>query len=314
MNAALLLALLPALFWGSTGIISTKMGGNAAQQTLGMTFGALLFGLGTMLFYVLPKGIYFGSRIWVVGVLSGLVWAVGTAFQFLGNKEMGVSISMPLSTAGQIVMNALLAATLLGEWENGKMWLIGLVSIAVVVLGATFISMPDKRLDGVGTVTPKGMLYIVISTIGYMFYFILPNYLAKLGYISPQIKEAGRGVDYMTAIVAPQAIGQVLGAFIIAIFVLKSGSIMFEKPTWKNMATGLAWALGNIFMFISTADPAVGQTIATTFSQLGIIVSAFGGVYILHERKTHRQMIYILLGTILVIVGAIIIGNIHQFA
>ena len=37
-----LLALIPALAWGSIGLVSGKLGGNAYQQTLGMTFGALV--------------------------------------------------------------------------------------------------------------------------------------------------------------------------------------------------------------------------------------------------------------------------------
>ena len=44
-----LLALIPALAWGSIGLVSGKLGGNAYQQTLGMTFGALVFGVGTLL-------------------------------------------------------------------------------------------------------------------------------------------------------------------------------------------------------------------------------------------------------------------------
>jgi len=55
MNLAILLALVPALAWGSVGLVNTKMGGSAAQQTLGMTFGALIFGLGTMFLYVMPN-------------------------------------------------------------------------------------------------------------------------------------------------------------------------------------------------------------------------------------------------------------------
>ena len=33
------IALIPALAWGSIGLISGKLGGNANQQTLGMTWG-----------------------------------------------------------------------------------------------------------------------------------------------------------------------------------------------------------------------------------------------------------------------------------
>ncbi len=77
-----------------------------------------------------------------------------------------------------------------------------------------------------------------------MFYFVLPNFLNKIGYISDAIKARGNGVDYMTAIVGPQSIGQVIGAFLIVIFVLKESEIMFKLSTWKNILTGLVWATG----------------------------------------------------------------------
>ncbi|AFT82243.1 GRP family sugar transporter [Leuconostoc carnosum] len=319
MNAAILLALVPALAWGSVGLVNTKMGGSAGQQTLGMTFGALIFGLGTMFFYVMPNHAYMGSEIWVVGLVSGLVWAVGTAGQFLAIKDLGVSLAIPLSTAGQIVTNALMAAIVLGDWKTGRMWAIGVISIIAVVIGATLISARDRALNsGINDQVQannmtKGLVYLAISTAGFMFYFVLPNFLNKIGYISDTIKSEHNGVDYMTAIVGPQAFGQVIGAFLIVIFVLKEADKMFAKPTWKNIVTGLVWAIGNIFMFISAANPAIGQTIATTFSQLGIIVATFGGIYLLGEKKSSYQMRLIVIGTILVVVGAIIIGNINSF-
>ncbi|WP_220741212.1 GRP family sugar transporter [Leuconostoc miyukkimchii] len=320
MNLAILLALVPALAWGSVGLVNTKVGGTAGQQTLGMTFGALIFSLATMLFYVMPAHAYLGPEIWTVGIVSGLVWAVGTAGQFLAIKDLGVSLAIPLSTAGQIVTNALMAAAVLGDWKTGKMWAIGLVSIISVVIGATLISARDRASNsGITAETKKrsmtkGLVYLVISTMGFMIYFVLPNFLNKIHYISDAIKNKNNGIDYMTAIVGPQAVGQVIGAFLIVVFVLKEADTMFAKPTWKNILTGLVWGVGNIFMFISAANPAVGQTVATTFSQLGIIVATFGGIYILGEKKSSYQMKLIILGTILVVVGAIIIGNINKFA
>ena len=319
MNVAIFLALVPALAWGSVGLVNTKMGGTAGQQTLGMTFGALIFGLGTMFLYVMPNHAYVGPEIWTVGIVSGLVWAIGTAGQFLAIKDLGVSLAIPLSTAGQIVTNALMAAVVLGDWKTGKMWLIGIISIIAVVIGATLISARDKALNSGITgqnqakSMTKGLIYLAISTAGFMIYFVLPNFLNKINYISDNIKSKNNGIDYMTAIVGPQAIGQVIGAFLIVIFVLKEADKMFGKPTWKNILTGLVWAIGNIFMFISAANPAVGQTIATTFSQLGIIVATFGGIYLLGEKKSNYQMKLIIIGTILVVIGAIIIGNINNF-
>lgn len=317
----ILIALIPALAWGATGIITTKMGGSAAQGTLGMTMGSLIFGIIVLLAYVLPAagtGYAFNGRIWVVGFISGLFWAVGTAGQFVGFKRLGVSIGNPISTAGQIVTNAIMAAAVLGEWKTDRMWIFGLIAIVMVVLGALATSMPDGKN---GTAMNKnfswsaGLIAMLISTLGYMMYFVFPNLLAKIGYISAGLKAGPHGspdgLYYMTAIVGPQSVGQILGAFIIVIFFMKEKQL-FAKGTWRNIVTGISWAIGNVFMFISAANPNIGQATATTLSQMGVIVAAFGGIYILGEKKTKRQMVFIVIGVIMVAVGGILISNLAE--
>ncbi len=75
----MLIALAPALFWGATVIVTTKAGGKAIQGTLGMAYGSVLLGLGTLFFFVIPHAglaYAFNPRIWLVGIFSGLFWAV----------------------------------------------------------------------------------------------------------------------------------------------------------------------------------------------------------------------------------------------
>ena len=71
------IALIPALAWGSIGLISGKLGGNANQQTLGMTWGALIFAIVTTI--VAPGNFLANNnlQLWVAGVLSGLFWSLG---------------------------------------------------------------------------------------------------------------------------------------------------------------------------------------------------------------------------------------------
>ncbi|MBC6498462.1 hypothetical protein H7R52_06290 [Weissella confusa] len=85
--------------------------------------------------------------------VSGLFWAVGTAGQFVGFKKLGVSVGNPLSTAGQIVSNALMAAAVLGEWTTGRMWTFGLLAIAAVVILIALI--PALAWGSTGLVTTK---------------------------------------------------------------------------------------------------------------------------------------------------------------
>ncbi|MHA5190244.1 GRP family sugar transporter [Oenococcus oeni] len=312
----ILIALIPAITWGSTGLVNTKMGGSAAQQTLGMTFGALIFGLAVMLFYVIPNHISLDYRIWIVGLFSGIFWAVGTAGQFVAYKDMGVSSAFPLSTAGQIVSNAIMAAAVLGEWTTIQMWIFGAIAITLVTTGALLTSARSKASKSTSTQRPAayshGLIALLLSTIGYMLYFVFPNLMFKVGFISKAVHEANNGASYMTAIIGPQAIGQVIGAFIIVIFVFHESEKMFQKATWRNILTGLNWGVGNLFMFISTAKPAIGQATATTLSQMGVIVGTFGGIYLLHEKKTRDQMVKIVIGSVLVVIGGVLISNLSK--
>ncbi|KGH82165.1 GRP family sugar transporter [Oenococcus oeni] len=312
----ILIALIPAITWGSTGLVNTKMGGSAAQQTLGMTFGALIFGLAVMLFYVIPNHISLDYRIWIVGLFSGIFWAVGTAGQFVAYKDMGVSSAFPLSTAGQIVSNAIMAAAVLGEWTTIQMWIFGAIAITLVTTGALLTSARSKASKSTSTQRPAayshGLIALLLSTIGYMLYFVFPNLMFKVGFISKAVHEANNGASYMTAIIGPQAIGQVIGAFIVVIFVFHESEKMFQKATWRNILTGLNWGVGNLFMFISTANPAIGQATATTLSQMGVIVGTFGGIYLLHEKKTRDQMVKIVIGSVLVVIGGVLISNLSK--
>lgn len=312
MSISLLFALIPPITWGATGIIGTKMGGSAAQQTFGESCGALILALGVYLFFVLPNGIVVDGRIWVVGLFSGLFWSVGTVGQFFAYKRMGVSEAFPLSTAGQIITNALMAAAVLGEWTTFSMWFFGAISIALVTVGALLTAARSKADKKTTKKRPstymQGLFALFLSTIGFMLYFVFPNLLVKVGYISQTVHNANHGINYMTAIVTPQAIGQIIGSALIGTFILHETKLI-AIPTLKNFVTGINWAIGNLFMFISTANPAIGQATATTLSQLGIVVGTFGGIYILHERKTRDQMVKIILGSLLVIVGSVLITN-----
>ncbi|EEI72676.1 sugar transport protein [Lentilactobacillus hilgardii ATCC 27305] len=289
------------------------MGGSAAQQTLGESMGALILGLLVYFFFVMPQSIQVTSHIWQVGFFSGIFWSIGTAGQFIAFKKMGVSAALPISTAGQIISNALMAAAVLGEWITVSMWLFGSISIALITIGALLTSarshLEKQRKEKRSPTYMQGIVALIISTIGFMLYFVFPNLLVKTGYVSESVHNANHGINYMTAIVTPQACGQVIGSILIGIFIFHEGRQLFAKPAWRNLVTGLDWGIGNLFMFISAASPLIGQAMATTLSQTGVVIGTFGGIYLLHEHKTSDQMIRIIIGSILVIAGSILISN-----
>ncbi len=140
----ILIALIPAIAWGSIGLVSGKLGGNAYQQTLGMTFGALVFGIGTFL-VAQPT---LDAKVWLFGILSGLFWSLGQSQQFQAMKYIGVSLTVPMSTGMQLVANTLAGALLFAEWQTTKMVVLGLLALFALIAGAVLTSRTEKNRRG----------------------------------------------------------------------------------------------------------------------------------------------------------------------
>ena len=82
-----------------------------------------------------------------------------------------------------------------------------------------------------------------------------------------------RGLD-SKALIFPQSLGMVTGALISG---LRRGSI--TKHTFRNMLTGVLFSAGNLFLLISISR--IGLAISFSFSQVGVILSTFGAIFIL---------------------------------
>ena len=252
-----LLALIPAIAWGSIGLVSGKLGGNAYQQTLGMTFGALVFGIGTL---IVMRPVL-DTKIWLLGIVSGLFWALGQGQQFQSMKYMGVSMTMPISTGMQLVATTLAGALLFHEWRNGRDVTLGILALVLLIVGATLTSRREQTDDfTTQSGVAKGLRTLLISTVGYAGYTIIVN-AGHLGAL---------------AVVMPQSIGMIIGALLMGI-----GHQPFAKATAKNILTGLLWGTGNVFMLLSMAN--VGLAVSYSLSQMGIVNSTFGSIYLLGE-------------------------------
>jgi len=278
---AIILALIPALAWGSIGLVSGKLGGNAYQQTLGMTLGALVFGIGTFL-VAKPT---LDMEVWILGILSGLFWTLGQSQQFQSMKFMGVSLTVPISTGMQLVANTLAGALLFHEWKSGKDVTLGLLALILLIAGAILTSRKEKSDTAANSSVGKGIRTLLISTVGYAGYTIVIT--------------AGH-LDAL-AVVLPQSIGMVIGASFFAY-----GHDAFAKDTWKNILTGLLWGTGNVFMLLSIKP--VGLAVSFSLAQMGIVISTFGSIYLLGEKKTPKEMRYVTIGSLLVILGGVVLG------
>lgn len=281
----ILVALIPMFAWGSIGLVSGKIGGSANQQTLGMTIGALFFS--TIIFFIVQPVITI--QMVVIGILSGLFWSVGQNQQFHGMKYLGVSVGLPVSTGMQLIVNTIAGAVFFHEWKDSRDFLLGFIALGLLVLGAYLTARQDDD-SGVKTSNTmldfnKGLRALIFSTIGYGAYTIIIN-AARL--------------DPM-GIILPQSIGMLIGA---SFFAFKK--VKLDRYVWRNMSCGLLWGLGNICMLLTMRQ--LGLAISFSLSQMGIIISTLGGIYILGETKSKKEMRYVVIGCLFVILGGILLG------
>ena len=107
------------------------------------------------------------------------------------------------------------------------------------------------------------MVILVVGTLGYVGYVVIGNIF---------------GVNGTDALFF-QSVGMAIGGFLL--------SMRHEtniKSTALNIIPGIVWGIGNLFMFYS--QPKVGVATSFSLSQLLVIVSTLGGIFLLGEKRS----------------------------
>ena len=277
----ILLALLPAIAWGNVLLVSVKMGGGAYSQTVGMTIGALFFA-SIMFAFTQPA---LTLTVLIVGFISGIFWALGQVNQLKTVETLGVSTTVTISTGMQLVATSIFGVIVFHEWTTTTTIILGTIAILLIVVGVVFTSLDDKENAQPPGQFKKGILTLILSTFGYLVYVIIIRWY---------------NIDGWAAIL-PQAVGMFAGAVL-----LTAKHKPFNKYAIRNILSGLLWGTGNLFLFLS--QPKVGVATSFSLSQTGIVISTFGAIVFLGEKKTKRQMVFIALGSVLIIGGAVLLG------
>ncbi|KXI83032.1 glucose transporter GlcU [Bacillus cereus] len=279
----ILLAILPALFWGSIVLFNVKLGGGPYSQILGTTLGALVFSIGV---YIFMKPVLTPMVI-IIGIISGLFWALGQANQLKSIDLIGVSKTMPISTGMQLVSATLFGVIVFHEWSTTTSVILGVLALICIIIGIVLTSLQsneEKNEEQTGNFK-KGIVMLFISTLGYLVYVVIIRLF---------------DIDGWSALL-PQAIGMVLGGILLTF-----KHRPFNKYAIRNIIPGLIWAAGNMFLFIS--QPRVGVATSFSLSQMGIVISTLGGIFILGEKKTKRQFNAIIIGIIFIVAAGVMLG------
>jgi glucose uptake protein len=278
----IIVALIPALLWGIMPLIITKVGGTARQQTMGVTLGAFVFALIVFAF----RKPDFTVETLVVSFITGCLWSVGQMFQLQSFKIIGVSKAMPISTGMQLVGTTLCGVLLFHEWDTLIRLILGFSALILIIGGIFLTSYAEQQVDGEKTLS-RGLVLLTISSLGYISYVVVIQ---------------GFHINGFDAIL-PQAVGMVLSAYLLT---FNGKEKRFTKRTWLIMIPGMIWAGGNLAMLY--ANGLVGVATGFSLSQLGVVISTLGGILILGEKKTKKEMAFVIIGVILVVIGGVLIG------
>lgn len=288
--ADFLIALSPSLIFGIMSLLLVALGGDYRQQTMGETTGALLLALVCAPFLGVPRD----PTTLVVSFVTGMMLGVGILYQVRGFNHIGVSRTMPISTGGQLVLMALGGILLFGEWRGPGAMPVGLLALALLIAGVACTTWTEGggQLGHVDWRT--GRVDLVISTICLVAYLLIQRAFDITG------------VEAML----PQFAGCVLACLVLTSprFTAELGA-RDNRWSWitvRQLLPGVLWGLGVLLMQTNAAR--VGVAMGFSLSQLGVIISTLGGIFLLGERRTRRELVTTGLGVVLVVAGALLIG------
>ncbi|KRK57064.1 ribose transporter [Fructilactobacillus fructivorans] len=288
----ILIALLPAIAWGVLPISTGKMGGKPINQLMGTTYGAIIIAI---VVYLIKQPTITSKVFWLC-LLSGMAWALGQFTQYTAFAMMGVSLTMPVSTGLQLIGNSIVGVIVFGEWAGLIPKLAGFGSIILIIIGVLLTtkkdgtSEPQTQAEQQKASIRRGILVLVIGTFGYMGYSSFPKLANTNGWSA----------------FLPQTIGMVImGTVFVAFTSFRTKVNPFKQAaTYKNIVSGFLFGFGALTYLISTELNGVAT--GFTISQMCVVISTFGGIIFLHERKTKKELVYITIGMICVIIGGVI--------
>ncbi|MBC1319886.1 glucose transporter GlcU [Listeria welshimeri] len=279
----IVIALIPAVMWGIMPLVVSKIGGKPKQQIIGTTLGALVFALGVF-FFTNPE---YTATIIIASFISGAFWSLGQMNQFRAFTQVGVSKTMPLSTGMQLVGTSLFGVFAFHEWGTTSKLVLGFSALALIIIGIFLTSYQQNKDENSGQNMKKGIITLLISSVGYVGYVVITRWFDISGWDA----------------ILPQAIGMVIAGLL---FSIKSEEKRFTKKTWLNMIPGIMWATGNLALLFS--NKLVGIATGFSLSQMGVVISTIGGILFLGEKKTKKELVLVIIGVILVIIGGTMIG------
>ncbi len=293
---SILIGLIPALGWGFQGIIMQKIGGTTANKQMGMVLTALVMSI----VVALVDPIAWSPALIAAAAVNGIPWAIAQILQIKSFDYLGVSRAMPLTSGMQLILTSVIGAFYFNEWPHAWQMGVGFAGIALIIVGTVLTTYTEAGQETTSkSDIRKGVIITAISSALYVAYATAARFF---------------NVDSFQ-ILLPQALFMLAATIVISIIVSKRDSVdgvlgriegVFGLKSWQNMLTGVLWSVANIAVLFS--NQVNGVAVGWTLANMNLIFATLGGLFILHEKKTPKELKFVIAGMIIIAAGGIAIG------
>lgn len=277
------IAFVSALGWGVMPILAQWTKAGPREQLLGTSAGAVLFAAG--LYAASPT--VFSPGPYMISFISGILWAVGQWLQFEAFQRISVSVAIPFICGLQLTGTTLFAALALGEWSTRFQLLLGTAALALVLAGVLLTSLQERSAGTKHGLTPGQLSILLCSALALTGYVVINQWFDISG----------------LAVILPQSAGMFLAAITIG---LLAGKRPRPRMVIRNLATGLAWSVANLALFV--ANGRIGVAASFPVSQVSIVIATVGSILIFKEKKSAAVWMRVLLGSTVLMAGVFLIG------
>lgn len=270
-------AFIAALIWGVHLVPFKKMKANVYYSQFLMCLGIFISTILISVFFNFPISLS------IPGLVAGIIWSFGNLSALSAIKEIGISRAFPIWISNTLIMFTW-GVVLFKELTGLMNIILGLSGVSLIFVGCVFVGTTKKKKE---KSTKKGIILALIAAVLFGSTFV-PLKLTGM-----------KGEEFFFQMSTGIMITSTF------IFILKI-DIPKNLQVKNGFLTGFLWTIANLFGIY--ANILLGLSRGGPITQTAALIGALWGLFYFKEFKEKKQVIQIIVSSIIVVTGAILIG------
>ena len=292
---ALLYAMVTVLMWG-TWLAPAQNLPFKNQQIRTFYVGVANLALATIVTLIVGGFAELTWEIFWLPFVGGLIWAVSSWCAFTATRNLGMARAQGLWSPLNIVVSLIWGAVLFQEFPTSGAGTQALFVLAVVIIIAGVVLIIRARSEAAANRSRREITIGLLGALG-------AGVLWGTYFIPIKLSQASLWIASW-----PLAVGIFVGSVGLVAFARQSPRLDQRSYYGRSLISGLMWGVGNYTMLLLVGELGAGR--GFTIAQLGIVVNALIGIYLLKDpRPRTRAATLTLIGCVLAMVGSILLGN-----